>query len=237
MPTLADILAQLAAVPTTAALLGLTATAGFLIIAADWRASVIALTAQYLLAGLLLTRVIRPEIALIKALIGAMICLVLYVTARRVGWEYLPLATDERPGRFLLALTGGTPFRIMAALMALSLAYTAAWRAPLSNVPAEVTFGVFTLGMMGVFNIALADEPFKGGMGLLTVITGFELYYSSIEQSLTVVGLLGVVNFMIALAMSYLTTAQATPLPDEESDEGPDTFLNIGADSSGQDML
>jgi len=237
MPTLADILAQLAAVPTTAALLGLAATAGFLIIAADWRGSVLALTAQYLLAGLLLTRVIRPEIALIKTLIGAMICLVLYVTARRVGWEYLPLAAEERPSRFLLALTSGAPFRIMAALMALSLAYTAALRAPLSNVPIEVTFGVFTLGMMGVFNIALADEPLKGGMGLLTVITGFELYYSSIEQSLTVVGLLGVVNFMIALAMSYLTTAQATPLPDEESDAGPDTYLSMGADSSGQGML
>ena len=237
MPTLADILARLAAVPTTVALLGLAATAGFLIIVADWRASVLALIVQYLLAGLLLTRVIRPEIALIKALIGAMICLVLYVTARRVGWEYLPLAADERPSRFLLALTSGTPFRIMAALMALSLAYTAALRAPLSNVPIEVTFGVFTLGMMGVFNIALADEPLKGGMGLLTVITGFELYYSSIEQSLTVVGLLGVVNFMIALAMSYLTTAQATPLSDEESDAGPDTYLSIGADSSGQGTL
>jgi len=237
MPTLADILARLAAVPTTVALLGLAATAGFLIIVADWRGSVLALTAQYLLAGLLLTRVIRPEIALIKTLIGAMICLVLYVTARRVGWEYLPLAAEERPSRFLLALTSGAPFRIMAALMALSLAYTAALRAPLSNVPVEVTFGVFTLGMMGMFNIALADEPLKGGMGLLTVITGFELYYSSIEQSLTVVGLLGVVNFMIALAMSYLTTAQATPLPDEESDAGPDTYLSMEADSSGQGML
>jgi hypothetical protein len=237
MPTLADILARLAAVPTTAALLGLAATAGFLIIAADWRGSVLALAAQYLLAGLLLTRVIRPEIALIKTLIGAMICVVLYITARRVGWVYSFLEVGERPSRFLLALTSGAPFRIMAALMALSLAYTAALRAPLSNVPTEVTFGVFTLGMMGVFNIALADEPLKGGMGLLTVITGFELYYSSIEQSLTVVGFLGVVNFMIALAMSYLTTAQATPLPDEESDAGPDTYLSMGADSSGQGML
>ena len=56
---------------------------------------------------------------------------------------------------------------------------------------------------MGVFAIALADEPFKGGLGLLTLITGFELFYSSIEQSLAVVGFLGVVNFMIALAISY----------------------------------
>ena len=237
MPTLADILARLAAVPTTVALLGLAATAGFLIIVADWRGSVLALTAQYLLAGLLLTRVIRPEIAMIKTLIGAMICLVLYITARRVGWEYLPLAAEERPSRFLLVLTSGVPFRIMAALMALSLAYTAALRAPLSNVPIEVTFGVFTLGMMGIFNIALADEPLKGGMGLLTVITGFELFYSSVEQSLTVVGLLGVVNFMIALAMSYLTTAQATPLPADESSSGLDFYEGAGPVPPGQGTL
>jgi hypothetical protein len=71
---------------------------------------------------------------------------------------------------------------------------------------------------MGVFAIALADEPFKGGLGLLTVIAGFELFYSSIEQSLAVVGLLGVVNFMIALAISYLTTVHTVAGPVEEGE-------------------
>jgi len=91
--------------------------------------------------------------------------------------------------------------------------------------------------MMGMFNIALADEPLKGGMGLLTVITGFELYYSGVEQSLIVVGLLGVVNFMIALAMSYLTTAQATPPPAEESSLGPDSYQGAGIVPPGQGVL
>ena len=63
MPTLNEILAQLAIVPTTTALLGLAITAGLLIAVPDWRASVLALVAQYIRAGLLLTRVIRPEIA------------------------------------------------------------------------------------------------------------------------------------------------------------------------------
>jgi hypothetical protein len=220
MPTLVDILARLAAVPTTVALLGLAITAGFLIALTDWRVSVLALAVQYVLAGLLLTRVIRPEIAAIKTLIGAMICLVLYITARRVGWGRLPLEEGEQPpSRFVLALMLGVPFRSLAALMALALAYTAALRMPLSDVPLEVTLGVFTLGMMGVFGIALAGEPLKGGMGLLTVMTGFEMFYSSVEQSLAVVGFLGVVNFMIALAIAYLTTSQATPSPDEESDQ------------------
>jgi hypothetical protein len=216
MPTLNEILARLAVVPTTTALLGLAVTASLLIALTDWRASVLALVAQYVLAGLLLTRVIRPEIATIKTLIGAMICLVLYITARRVGWGRLPLEEgEEPPSWWLLALMMGVPFRILAALMALALAFSAALRMPLPNVPLEVTVGGFTLGMVGLFAIALAREPLKGGIGLLTAMTGFEMFYSSVEQSLVVVGFLGLVNLGIALGISYLTTSQA--LPEEES--------------------
>jgi len=216
MPTLTEILARLAVVPTTTALLGLAVTASLLIALTDWRASVLALVAQYVLAGLLLTRVIRPEIAMIKTLIGAMICLVLYITARRVGWGRLPLEEgEEPPSWWLLALMMGVPFRILAALMALALAFSAALRMPLPNVPLEVTVGGFTLGMVGLFAIALAREPLKSGIGLLTAMTGFEMFYSSVEQSLVVVGFLGLVNLGIALGISYLTTSQA--LPEEES--------------------
>jgi hypothetical protein len=42
------------------------------------------------------------------------------------------------------------------------------------------------------------------------VIIGFDLFYSGVEQSLIVVGLLGLVNFSIALAVAYLTTLQAS---------------------------
>jgi hypothetical protein len=133
-----------------------------------------------------------------------------------VGWGRLPLEEgEEPPSWWLLSLMMGVPFRILAALMALALAYTAALRMPLSNVPLEVTFGAFTLCMMGAFGIALAREPLKGGIGLLTVIMGFEMFYSSVEQSLAVVGFLGLVNFMIALGIACLTTCQAAP--DEES--------------------
>ena len=147
MPTLTEILARLAVVPTTVALLGLAATAGLIVAITDWRACVFALVTQYVLAGLLLTRVIRPEIAAIKTLIGAMICVVLYITARRAGWGKLPLEEDEeRPSRFQLALMLGVPFRVMTALMGVALAFSAALKLSLANVPLEVSFGVFTLG-------------------------------------------------------------------------------------------
>jgi len=221
MLTFSEILARLTAVPITVALLGLAATAGLIVAVADWRASIFALIAQYVLTGLLLMRVIRPEIAAIKTLTGAMICVVLYITARRVGWGKLPLDEDEEPpSRFMLVLIRGLPFRIMAALMGLALAYSAALQMPLANVPLEVSFGVFTLGLMGIFGIALAGEPFKGGLALLTVITGFDLFYSSVVQSLAVVGIWGVINFLVALAISYLTTIQAVPAPEPEEESG-----------------
>jgi hypothetical protein len=219
MITLTEILARLSAVPTTVALLGLAATAGLIVAVTDWRASIFALLAQYILTALLLTRVIRPEIAAIKTLTGAMICLVLYVTARRSGWGRLPLQVGEQPPtRLMLILTLGLPFRIMAALMGLALAYSAALQLPLANVPLEVSMGVFTLGLMGIFAIALADEPFKGGLALLTAMTGFDLFFSTVEQSLTIVGFLGMISFMIALAVSYLTTMH--PMPPAEQEEG-----------------
>ncbi|MBC8248814.1 MAG: hypothetical protein H8E90_03965, partial [Anaerolineales bacterium] len=48
-------------------------------------------------------------------------------------------------------------------------------------------------------------ERLKAGMGLLTLVTGFELFYSALEHSLSVVGFLGIANFLIALAIAYLT--------------------------------
>lgn len=222
MPTLAEILARLAVVPTTVALLGLAATAGLIVAVTDWRASVLALAVQYLLAGLMLTRVIRPEIAAIKTLTGAMVCVVLYITARRAGWGRLPVADGEAPlSRLMLVLILGLPFRIMAALTGLALAYTAALQVQLANVPLEISFAVFTLGLMGIFGIALADEPFKGGLALLTAITGFDLFYSSIEQSLTIVGFLGLLNFGLAIAISYLASAHASTLPVEQEEAAP----------------
>jgi hypothetical protein len=49
-------------------------------------------------------------------------------------------------------------------------------------------------------------------MGLLTLITGFELFYSALERSLSVAGFLGIANFLIALAIAYLTGFSGTEL-------------------------
>ena len=44
----------------------------------------------------------------------------------------------------------------------------------------------------------------NAGLGLLTLLTGFELIYAAVEPSLAVVALLAGVDFAVALAVSYL---------------------------------
>ena len=63
-------------------------TAGIIVVIQDWRMSLLALVIQYVIAGFLLTNFVRPELAAIKALVGAMLCLILYMTARRVDWGH-----------------------------------------------------------------------------------------------------------------------------------------------------
>ncbi len=52
-------------------------------------------------------------------------------------------------------------------------------------------------------------------MGLLSLLAGFEMFYTSVEPTLTIVGLLGLTNLIIGLAIAYLTTAWATHPPRE----------------------
>ncbi len=248
MPTLPDVLAKLSFLTTTPAVIGLVITAGLIVVIRDWRFSLAALLGQYVLVGLLLTQLIQPQVALTKILIGDLVCVVLYLTARLVSEssEALPLQPEDsdfplkvggdrggegvdgrsrrlapptsNPSTRLRAglqpptsKTGGEApladfaFRLLAALFVGLAVYSLSRRYPLPEVPSDVGFACYWLASLGLLVLMLTDEPLKAGMGLLTFITGFELFFSVLERSLSVVGFLGIANFLIALAIAYLT--------------------------------
>ncbi len=216
MPTLADILAFLSTVPTTTALAALVVATCVLVAMHDWRLSIFALIVHYVVASLLLTRVIRADIAMIKMLVGMMVCMTLYVTARRVSeGSPAPVTPDDKDSpyeeipRSRLRLESGWFFRLLIAFLGLAVASTAATRLTLPSAPSEIILACSILLTQGLLALSVTDDPLKGGLGILTVIIGFDLFYSTIEQSLIVVGLLGLVNFSIALTIAYLTTLQA----------------------------
>ncbi len=221
MPSLYEILNQLQFITRELAVLGLFVTGGVMVLLRDWRASLLALLGQYLLAGLVLSRLLLPEIALIKVLIGALICPMLYLAARQAGWragrKLLPSSgntSNMTPAQDSL-FPGGLAFRLLAVTLMVLLAAALSRRYPLPAIPPDAGMGSYWLILIGLLILMLTEEPFKAGQGLLTAIIGFELFYTSIERSLAMVWLWAVVNLLLALAIAYLTVVRGAG-PSEE---------------------
>jgi hypothetical protein len=166
---------------------------------------------QYLLVGLVLSRLVLPEVALIKVLIGALICPMLYLAARQAGWASGPSSASAQREVF----PAGLIFRFLAVMLMALLAVAVSQSFPMPVIPPEVGLGSYWLILNGLLILMLTEHPLKAGQGLLTAITGFELLYSSIERSLAMVWLLAVVNLLLTLAIAYLIVARdAGPLED-----------------------
>lgn len=209
MPTLSEIIARLSFLTASPAIAGLVVTASLIVVVRDWRVSLAALSAQYLAVGFLLTRLITPEVAAVKTLVGALICPILYLTARRVrrgrqrnkdgpsppstSWQVFPM---------------GLPFRLLAVVLTGLVANSLLNSYPLPEVPRDIGLACYWLALMGLLTMILSAEPLKAGLGLLTFMAGFELFYAALESSLSVVGLLGIVNLFMALAIAYLALAR-----------------------------
>jgi hypothetical protein len=74
----------------------------------------------------------------------------------------------------------------------------------------------YLLAGFGLLLIGLSEAPMQVGFGLLTFLSGFDLFYVALEPSLAVAGLLGAVSFLIALATAYLRVTQVVVGSGEE---------------------
>lgn len=218
MPTLVDLLARVSFLAAMPAVAGVLVTAGLLVVSRDWRLNVMALAVQYFFVVLLLSssRLIRLEVAAVKGLIGWLICMVLYMTERRAS-AFGQLATaegaTESPRLHRWIISARASFCLLAGILVAVAAYTAALRFPLPEpeVPRDITLACYLLGGLGLLLIGLMEEPLQVGLGLLTFLSGFDLFYVALEPSLAVAGLLGAVSFLVALAVAYLRTSQLAP--------------------------
>ncbi|HZY45305.1 MAG TPA: hypothetical protein VFF70_11200 [Anaerolineae bacterium] len=215
---MSDFLKTLSTVPGAVVLIALLITAALLVVLTNWRLLIFALGAQYLLTGLLLSRAVPIELGMVKALVGIMICPVLYITARRVKWGHLEddeIDNEKSKSRLAWLISPGLPMRLIIATTGVVLSLSLALRNPLpitgdQVVSRDITIGTYALLLLGLLNMALNENPLKVGLGLLSLLTGFELFYTVVQPALTIVGLLGLTNLIIALAIAYLTIAWAT---------------------------
>jgi hypothetical protein len=221
VPDWLDILSQLSNLSALPVFLGLVVTASVIAILRDWRFSLWALLVQYILVGILHLRMLPPELALVKVLVGVLICPMLYWAARWVESERVHKAEIERreranrPGEVPLPplpwpieLTNWM-FRLLAILLLSMVLYGVSVSFPLPWIAADLAPACLWLALIGLFVLVLTSEPLPAGMGLLTLVSGFELYYDVMEPGLVGVGALATINLLMGLAVSYMVAVRA----------------------------
>ena len=131
------------------------------------------------------------------------------------GWQLnfgRPVTPGVSPWQLRFEVPTGLPFRVMATLMVVVVAtYIAAQPSlilPGLEALPTINAASYLLMALGLLTLGLTEEPINAGMGLLTLLIGFELFYAALEPALAVVALLAGVQFGIAFAVSYLAMLQ-----------------------------
>jgi uncharacterized MnhB-related membrane protein len=198
----------LAAMP---AVVGVFVALGMLLLVRRWQVQVLGMAILYFFVALLHTTVIRPEVALVKALIGWLICMTLYVTGLNIGERDDDEERKQRSRRrWWPLLEDGAPLRIVVLLAVFVIAYAGSAHFSLPQVPGYIGLACYLLGMGGLFLAGMTEDPLQVGLGLLVFMLGFDLFFGALEPSLAVAGLMGAGGFLIALAVTFLAVIRAT---------------------------
>ncbi len=172
-------------------------TSTLLLISERWRWSIIALAVQYLAVFWLVSSVWPLGLSAVKLVAGWMAGAVLGASQA---------VTEGVQDEF--RTFSGRVFRIFTALFVFILAFSIAPEASgwLPAGQAQLTNGVILIGM-GILQMGMTDRPLRIILGLLTTLSGFEIIYASVANSVLVTGLLAVITLGLALAGSYLLIA------------------------------
>ncbi|MDR3572695.1 MAG: hypothetical protein P4L50_02435 [Anaerolineaceae bacterium] len=158
------------------------------------RFTLIFLAVQYLAVFWLVALVWPIGLAAIKLVVGLM--------AGALVGSLQP--SDELVEEKYAGMSGGI-FRSLAAGLVWLAVFSVAPEL-LDWVPTQpvILWGGLVLVGMGLLQLGMTTRPLRIIVGLLTVISGFEILYASLESSILVAGLLAMINLGIGLTGAYL---------------------------------
>lgn len=184
----------------------------------DWRLSLFALIVQYLITSLLFFDLLNPQLAFIKLFVGMFVCLILYWTARQVNYgrkgnlagKTWPVKSDKKVQIGPISISRLLAERVVAILGALLVVGLLEWGFSyyLPGLPPDlgyINLAILLLLALGTAGVITGHYSLPIGMSVLTFLTGFELYFAALDQSTRTLALLAVLNFIVALIVSYLT--------------------------------
>jgi hypothetical protein len=173
-----------------------------LLLSRDWRWSLGLLAIQYFAAFWLVSVHWPLTMSAAKLVSGWMAAAVLGMTQINIKDDSAG-ETSWPEGRLFRIFTAGL-FLMTVSAAANSLT---SWL-PDAGLPA--IWGALVLIGLGLLHLGMTFHPLRVILGLLTTLLGFEILYSSIENSILVAGLLAVVTLGLALTGSYLLNLYST---------------------------
>ena len=191
-------------------------TAMAILVIRDWRIVSAALILQYLGAFAMVTQSWPVGMAVIKLIVGWMATAAISLTYFRR--ENVPLFA-ETPSSFI--------FRGLIGLLTILVVFIAATGLQ-ANVFPELDLLVLQSGLMliglSLMQLGTTQDPFLTVVGLLGVLSGFEIIYAGLELSALLTGLLAIVNLGLSLVGVYfiIKVGEDVPLapkPNEEEDQ------------------
>lgn len=175
----------------------------WLVVDGDRRRSIFVLSGMFMSAAGLAVFGSGLASAAVKLLAGLVASVILWITASGEGWESVPEPTRIPSGRV---------FRLLASIL-VGAAAAGFSRANLIGLPVQ-TPGAITASMvligLGLLQTGLSEEPLRVGLGLLTMLAGFDLSYAAVEPSVAVMALMASTEIGLALVVSYLLTLTAS---------------------------
>ena len=159
------------------------------------------LLVQFVCAALLFSSL---PMALVVAycIVGACVCGILAVT----------LAGEEALGESRqVGIPSGMWFRVVAVLL-VALASISLARAAIGSgdaVAPGAPIGAGLLMGLGLLQVGLSEEPLRVGSGLMSIIGGFEIGYTTVVTAIALHGLIIAIPLLIALVVAYLQVQPA----------------------------
>lgn len=175
-------------------------TATGLLITRDWRWSIILLAVQYLGMFVLTLQHWPLGMASVKVVAGWMSAAILGMTRSGITSKELDQEYTAPRGRL---------FRLFAACIVLLIVAVVTPQVDtiMADAGFAVTSGSLILIGLGLLHLGITASVLRVALGLMTVLSGFEILYSAVEGSVLVAALLAAINLGLALVGAYLLVA------------------------------
>jgi hypothetical protein len=178
----------------------ITITATWMLLSKDWRMNIGLLGIQYLCLFILVATV-WPFLQAASILFSG------WIACTVLGMANLSLPEEQQ--RISMRETVNPLFNFLASMIVFLLVFTFTPRIStwIPNSGFLLSWAALILIGLGLLRLALDPSPLSTTIGLLTILSGFEILFISLTSSQLSTGLLAGITLFIALAGAYLLIA------------------------------